>query len=181
MEHHDQGHEMAMPAIFTAGTNITLFVSSWTTSSIEMYLLTLFFLFSLALFNRFLGALKTQIDSKTNSTHPPSAPGLAPPAARRRRNFIPKERMSPLPLYMEIDKSDDESSTQFPSAPFLGSQPAKESPGPAGRKPQESQGLVMRYFRILCGIWTPSRPWNWKHDGFNSLLEVTRAFIGYLL
>ncbi|KAB8072355.1 hypothetical protein BDV29DRAFT_177556 [Aspergillus leporis] len=47
--HGKEGHEMmAMSAIFTTGTYITLFFANWETSSLISYLLTLLLLFALA-------------------------------------------------------------------------------------------------------------------------------------
>ncbi|KAJ9289441.1 hypothetical protein DTO021C3_2892 [Paecilomyces variotii] len=176
---HSDG--MEMPAIFTTGTHITLFFKDWTTASYSSYVLTLFFLFLLAWFNRFLGILKLQLESRAHSVHHiPSAPVLASAAARRRRNI--KEHMSPLPLYMEIDKNDDENSSQFPSTPFLRSQGQREH----GRRldsngADQSQSFITRSFRRLCSAWTLTRLWSWRHDGLYSFIEGVRASIGYLL
>ncbi|KAB8261289.1 Ctr copper transporter [Aspergillus pseudonomiae] len=177
---HDHGHhDMSMPAIFTTGTKVTLFFSIWTTNSMATYLLTLAFLFLLALFNRFLGALKFQIEHKMNSARMSGIPVPIlgqPPAYRHRK--IPKDRASPLPQYIQVNTND----------PF--ERPLPPPPSPPPLRDDEQSELVSgraglswfrRWFTILFGKWTPSGPWSWQQDGGRSLLEGLRALLGYVL
>lgn len=176
------GHAMAMPAIFTTGIHITLFLKDWRTASILSYILTLLFLFSLAWFNRFLGILKIQIATKAQPIyHAPGAPILKSAVPRRRPNPITKEHMSPLPLYMEIDREDGENSSPISSTPFLRSHVRREDGIFDSNRDDRSQTLTARAFHRHCSPWAPSRIWSWKHDGLCSFLEGIRALIGYLL
>ncbi|KAI8934957.1 hypothetical protein NX059_008623 [Plenodomus lindquistii] len=54
----------AMSSTFSSSTCVTLWVSDWITTSIATYVLTNFFLFALGILNRFLGALKSQLEMK---------------------------------------------------------------------------------------------------------------------
>ncbi|KAF7593574.1 hypothetical protein BBP40_011194 [Aspergillus hancockii] len=191
MEHanHDHGshgtdsHEMmAMSAVFTTGTHITLFFSNWETSSTAAYLLTLLLLFVLAWFNRFLRVLRFQLDANTRSTpSTPDVPVLEPPTVWCRRRFMAKDRLSPLPRYMEIDKPNDDTDAQCHPAPVSEHTDEEEHDGLVSDRPGTSQGWTSRSLRRLFGTWVPSEPWSWRRDGLRSFLEGVRAFIGYIL
>ncbi|KAE8319999.1 Ctr copper transporter [Aspergillus transmontanensis] len=178
--HGHSHHDMSMPAIFTTGTKVTLFFSIWTTNSMTTYLLTLGFLFLLAWLNRFLGALKFQLENKINS---PDASGLPvpilgqPPAAQRYRK-TPKDRVSPLPRYIQVNTNDpfERPSPSPPSPPPLHDDERSELVAGSARSSR-----VPRWFKILFGKWTPSGPWTWQRDGGRSLLEGIRALLGYVL
>ncbi|KAE8383124.1 Ctr copper transporter [Aspergillus bertholletiae] len=178
---HDHSHDMSMPSIFTTGTKVTLFFSIWTTNSMATYLFTLAFLFALAWFNRFLGALKFQLESKSNSTRVSGVkvPVLGqPPAASYRPRKILKDRVSPLPQYIQINTNDlyERPSPPPPSPPPLQDDERSELvPNSAG------PSCIRRWFKILFGKWTPSGPWSWQQDGGRSLLEGLRALLGYVL
>jgi hypothetical protein len=60
---------MNMSSTFSGSTRVTLWFTEWTTTTTTTYVLTLFFLFSLGIVNRFLGALKTQLEVKWNVQH----------------------------------------------------------------------------------------------------------------
>ncbi|KAB8208481.1 hypothetical protein BDV34DRAFT_190352 [Aspergillus parasiticus] len=178
--HGHSHHDMSMPAIFTTETKVTLFFSIWTTNSMTTYLLTLGFLFLLAWLNRFLGALKFQLENKINS---PDTSGLPvpilgqPPAAHRYRK-IPKDRVSPLPRYIQVNTNDpfERPSPSPPSPPPLHDDERSELVAGSARSSR-----VPRWFKILFGKWTPSGPWSWQRDGGRSLLEGIRALLGYVL
>ncbi|KAE8168622.1 Ctr copper transporter [Aspergillus tamarii] len=159
---------MAMSAVFTTGTHITLFFSNWETSSIATYLLTLLLLFLLAWFNRFLSVLRFQLDTKARSTpSTPDLPVLEPVTVWRRRRFMDKDRLSPLPRGTEHDKPNPGSD------PHCHVAPSSEEPDEA-----EQVGLVSRR---SGNAWVPSEAWSWRRDGLRSFLEGLRAFVGYIL
>lgn len=162
-----------MPAVFTTGTHITLFFNSWRTSSLTSYLLALFLLFVLALFNRFLGVLKFQLDAKIQTPLAPVVPNIGPPPASRRYPFIPKDHASPLPRYVKNHNAHDDD--HFPPAPVSHAQSVEWN---EFAKPQ---GPTARFLRVLSGVWTTREPWNWRRRSLRSLLEGTRALIGYML
>jgi hypothetical protein len=53
-----------MATVFSANTRVTLWFAQWVTNTPAAYASTLLFLFALGLFNRFLAALKTQLERK---------------------------------------------------------------------------------------------------------------------
>lgn len=163
---HTHGHGMPMPAIFTSGTQITLFFSSWTTSSVASYILTLLFLFILTWFNRFLGVLKLQFDARTNPISRVSdVTTRSTPAARRWYHFMNKDYMNAPP---------DDSALLPPRL-------AGEWDGIAPDRFAERQEPAIPSFRTISRTWTSSESWSWRRNGILSLLEGARAFIGYLL
>ncbi|OJJ07573.1 hypothetical protein ASPVEDRAFT_88813 [Aspergillus versicolor CBS 583.65] len=161
----DVNMDMSMPATFTSSTTVTLFFSAWTTTSIPAYIFTLLFLFALAFFNRFLAALRFQLES-----HPSTFSVSILPAPRPRRRTIPKARLSPLPRYTAIN--DAEEHFQIPE---------EHSGLVSENKPQSHTcRRIQNYFLERLPQWTPSSPWSWR-DGGLALLEGARAFIGYIL
>ncbi|KAF2179500.1 hypothetical protein K469DRAFT_595946 [Zopfia rhizophila CBS 207.26] len=57
-----------MSSTFSINTRVTLFFTEWTTTTPITYVLTIFFLFFLGLLNRFLGALKSQLERAFNKS-----------------------------------------------------------------------------------------------------------------
>ncbi|KAL2823813.1 hypothetical protein BDW59DRAFT_162974 [Aspergillus cavernicola] len=161
-----------MPSTFTSSTTITLFFSAWTTTSTTTYLLTLLLLFALAFLNRFLAALRFQLQHSPLHTTP-GVSILAPPRSRRYRT-TPKARRSPLPLYIQVDK--DEEGENPPHC-------NEEVSGLVSARPEHHciWVRVKNYLAAMFPKWTPSGPWSWRGDGGRALLEGMRAFIGYLL
>lgn len=174
----EDGMGMAMSMVFNTSTKVTLFFSSWSTTTVTSYVFTLIFLFALAVFNRFLGALKFQLDMRR--TEPASSlspvPKLDLPTARRRRNPPPKDRVSPLPRYLDVNGDNTEHDGPLPSAPFLGSDSERTWDGLYSSQTEESQDLTARF-----GSWSSRGHWSWRQDGTSSLLEGVRALVGYAL
>ncbi|BCS28123.1 putative copper transporter crmD [Aspergillus puulaauensis] len=155
---------MDMPATFSNSTKVTLFFSAWTTTSVPAYIFTLLFLFALAFLNRFLAALRFQLEYHQSAT---SISILPPPQFRRRT--IPKARLSPLPQYTAIHNAEEEH-FQTPESSTLAPDDEK----------QFRCCRMWNYLFTLLPQWTPSSPWSWR-DGSLALLEGVRAFIGYIL
>ncbi|GIJ87973.1 hypothetical protein Asppvi_006889 [Aspergillus pseudoviridinutans] len=176
MDHSDHSKGMAMSTVFDTSTEITLFFRGWTTTTATSYTFTLMFLFALAIFNRFLGVLKFQLDVKHTEPIERGVPKLQLATARRRRHAIPKDRLSPLPQYMKVAETDPDHEATFPSAPFLGPDPERTRDGLSSTLTQEPQGpLAKRRW------WSAYRRWSWRRDGTRSLLEGLRALVGYAL
>ncbi|CAG8890740.1 unnamed protein product [Penicillium egyptiacum] len=165
--------DMNMPAVFSASTEITILFTGWTTSTTTQYVFTLAFLFLLAIFNRFLGALKFQLE-KSWSHHAASPPTLllAPVNPRQR---IRKAKLSPLPDYMRIHGDEDPDEETLPVSTN-----------------DETQRMSMRHLKrdgprnktsLQCMLpsWKASGMWSLRKDGTRALLECVRALIGYLL
>ncbi|KAL4784984.1 Ctr copper transporter family-domain-containing protein [Aspergillus varians] len=165
--------DMAMAATFTSSTKVTLFFSSWTTTSPLSYTFTLLFLFALAFFNRFLAAMRFQLEH--NQSPPPEIPTLTLPRTRH-RHAIPKARQSPLPPYMQIDQ-EEIVEERFQS-------PDNEERSGLVQDRAERPGAGQRIRNCLVALlprWTPKAPWSWCGDGGWAVLEGVRAFIGYIL
>lgn len=162
----DMDMDMNMPATFTNSTTVTLFFSAWTTTSVPSYIFTLLFLFALAFLNRFLAALRFQLEN-----HQSAASVSILPAPRSRRRAIPKARLSPLPRYTAINDAEEEH-FQIP----------EERSGLVQDNITQSRSCcrIHNYFLEILPQWTPSSPWSWR-DGGLALLEGVRAFIGYIL
>jgi hypothetical protein len=176
MDHSDSSKGMAMSTVFGTSTEITLFFGGWTTTTAVSYSLTLVFLFALAVFTRFLGVLKFQLDVKYTKPAERRVPKLQLPSARRRRHAIPKDRMSPLPLYMKVAETDPDHEASFPSVPFLETNPERTRDEFPSILNQEPQGSLVKRRR-----WNAYRRWSWRRDGTSSLLEGVQALVGYTL
>jgi hypothetical protein len=166
------GMSMNMPAIFISSTTVTLFFSSWTTTSTLTCVLALSVLFSLAFLNRFLAALRFQLQSRRPIIS--DIPILRPPLAGRYGN-IPKARLSPLPAYMRVEGEGEEAATGN----------GEEEAGLVSETaPTERTDILSRLRRGISRrlpSWMPSAPWNLQGDGAWALLEGFRAFVGYIL
>ncbi|KAL5001702.1 Ctr copper transporter [Aspergillus recurvatus] len=179
---------MTMPAVFTTSTTITLFFSSWKTSSSFTYILTLLFLFALAFLNRFLAALRFQLEYAHSRSTESSILILAPPRPRQRGVGlqIPKARLSPLPMYMRVE-SDKDCEEVVSEGTFLRpcssiSRDPEEAPfgtGSTERSPLWTR--IRRGLRPILPSWAPSAPWSLRQDGSRAALEGVRAFTGYIL
>lgn len=182
MEHggdggHDHGHaghgmEMAMPMVFTLSNKVTVLFSSWSTTTVISYSLTLLLLFLLAWFNRFLGILKLQLDKRPNGLdHALSdVPRLTLPLSHWTQNRNSKDRMSPLPPHVEANPNEPDRHDAFPTAPLLG--PTSQ---PYSNQCEEESDMINYHPRLVRTY----RKWSWQHDGTSSLLEGLRALIGY--
>jgi hypothetical protein len=135
--------------------------------------LTLLFLFVLALFNRFLGILKLQLDLRRARAEGDisGVPHLNFPPPRWPRHRISKDRESPLPPDLEVNHGDSDRSGTFLSAPLLGVNSRHYSD-----KPEESHHSTS-YF----AWWSTRGRRSWRQDAASCLIEGLRAFIGYLL
>ncbi|GIK01779.1 hypothetical protein Aspvir_005820 [Aspergillus viridinutans] len=176
MDQSDHSKGMAMSTVFDTSTEITLFFCSWTTTTTSSYTITLIFLFAMAVFNRFLGVLKFQLDMKHTEPVEREVPKLQLAPSRRRRHAIPKDRMSPLPQYMKVAGTDPDHEASFPSAPFLEAHPERTCDGLAASLIQEPQSPLAE--RRWGNVY---RRWSWRRDGTSSVLEGLRALVGYAL
>ncbi|KAL2859519.1 Ctr copper transporter [Aspergillus pseudodeflectus] len=209
LSHHDhhEAHdsntntmEMPMSSTFRASTTITLFFSSWTTTSPFTYTATLIFLFLLAFLNRFLTALRFQLESADarSTEYSTSIPILEPPKSRRRGLGvrIPKARLSPLPVYMRVENDRDkdrdceeaiDSEEEVRLAlhvPSLGENEEEEKSGSGARTTRiPAWSRIQGFFPSVIPTWKwkESAPWSPRQDGSRAMLEGVRAFMGYIL
>ena len=163
---------MSMSTIFSTNTHVTLFFVGWTTTTVTSYIATIICLFLLAVFNRFLGAVKFQTERawldqarKTNM--------LPPLRITRDNRLFFKAKLSPVPNSMARD--DDLESDPLTS-------PTDGELGDEWSTPKEQKSWRQRMsFRGILGDWQPSARWSVKKDGLRAIMEFTRAFIGYIL
>ncbi|KAJ5229330.1 hypothetical protein N7489_010038 [Penicillium chrysogenum] len=163
--------DMNMPAVFSASTEITILFTGWTTSTTTQYIFTLTFIFILAIFNRFLGALKFQVErSWSQNTSPPTLL-LAPVNPRQN---IRKAKLSPLPDYMRIHGDEDEEET----LPVSNNNETRSTTTRSLKRdgPRKRMSLT-----CMLPSWKASGTWSLRKDGTRALLECVRALIGYFL
>jgi hypothetical protein len=154
-----------MASTFSKSTRVTLWFTEWTTTTPTTYVLTIFFLFLLGIFNRFLGALKSQLERKWKMQHASQHISKQSDKSVSRCNQGPARQWSrafwPQPL-----KLDQEETEPLSPAPDL--QLAEE-------KGDERDRGASRKF------WVANAPWSVKRDGISATLEFFRALIGYIL
>lgn len=163
-----------MLSVFSASTEITILFTGWTTSTTTQYILTLIFLFLLAIFNRFLGALKFQLE-KSWSQNTPSPPTLLLAPVNPRRN-IRKVKLSPLPDYMRVHGDEDDDEEALPVSNNDNETRNASIGYPKGDSPRNKTSL-----QCLLPSWKASGTWSFRKDGTRALLECARALIGYFL
>ncbi|KAJ5931826.1 hypothetical protein N7516_006315 [Penicillium verrucosum] len=166
--------DMNMPSVFSASTEITILFTGWTTSTTTQYILTLTFLFLLAIFNRFLGALKFQLE-KSWSQQTPSPQTLLLAPVNPRQN-IQKAKLSPLPNYMRIHGDENEDEDTLP----VSNNDNETRNAPIGYLKGDSARNKTSLKRLLPS-WKASGTWSFGKDGTRALLECARALIGYFL
>lgn len=165
---------MNMPTVFSSSTEITILFTGWTTSTTTQYIFTLTFLFLLAIFNRFLGALKFQLEkSWSQHTSTPQTILLAPVNPRQ---SIRKAKLSPLPHYMRVHGDEDPDEDTLPI-----SNNHIETRNTPTRHLKRDGPRNRTSLRCLLPSWTASGTWSLRKDGTRALLECVRALIGYFL
>lgn len=164
--------------VFTSGTKVTLFFDGWTTNSTASYVLALASLFCLAVFNRFLGVLKFQIDLKWSEPSYQRVQVLElGPAPRSRRHHASKDRVSPLPRHLNPNQRDlDQELGTSSTSPFLGD---SSIPEPVENKRSCLHRLTA--FVVAVGSWCMHLIRSREKDGLCALLEALRALLGYAL
>ncbi|KAJ5171320.1 uncharacterized protein N7500_004103 [Penicillium coprophilum] len=165
--------DMDMPAVFSTSTQITVLFTGWTTSTTTQYVFTLAFLFLLAIFNRFLGALKFQLErSWLRDTSIPSTMLLAPVS---RWQNIRKAKLSPLPDYTRVHGDEN------PEETFPVSNNYNETRNISMSNLQRDVPRSWASSKCLLPSWKASGTWSLRKDGTRALLECVRALIGYFL
>jgi hypothetical protein len=165
---HSMAAMAGMSSTFSSSTRVTLWVTDWTTTTPATYFLTIVFLFSLGIFNRFLGAFKSQLEKKWQVRRPMNSEATHVAGAEKSyhgrsrghtRQWSHALRQKPV-RFEEVDGQENEplSPIQYAAEDASASSPAKS-----------------RTF------WVANAPWSVKKDGISALLEFVRALIGYIL
>ncbi|KFX90919.1 hypothetical protein V490_06180 [Pseudogymnoascus sp. VKM F-3557] len=163
---------MSMSTIFNTNTHVTLFFIGWSTTTVASYIATIICLFLLTIFNRFLAAVKFQTErawleqAQTRNILPPLR------SVRNGRLFF-KAKLSPVPTSMIQDNDLECDPLTSPTDGELD----EEWSIPKVQKPWYRRLSLRRIF----GNWQPSTRWSVKKDGLRAVLELIRAFIGYIL
>jgi hypothetical protein len=171
----DQNINMNMASTFSASTKVTILFTGWTTSTPTRYILTLILLFLLAVLNRFLGALKFQLEQSWTH-HNPVPPALKLTAIHSRRD-VQKAKLSPLPIYMRAHGGEDETIEETLPVAYDDDERGRSS------TPLLERGTPLRKWscRVRLPSWEAGGRWSLRKDGVRGLLELARALIGYLL
>ncbi|KXG54157.1 Ctr copper transporter [Penicillium griseofulvum] len=159
--------DMDMPAVFSTSTQITILFTGWTTSTTTQYVFTLTFLFLLAIFNRFLGALKFQLEKSWSRYTTPQTLLLAPVNTKN----IRKAKLSPIPDYIRVHGDESEEET-------LPTSNVNETSTSIRNFKRDARNKSLK--RLLPS-WKASGTWSLRKDGTRALLECVRALIGYFL
>ncbi|KAJ6030562.1 uncharacterized protein N7446_000373 [Penicillium canescens] len=171
----DQNMNVNMASTFSASTEVTILFTGWTTSTPTRYILTLILLFLLAVLNRFLGALKFQLEQSWNHRNP-IPPALKLTAIHSRRD-IHKAKLSPLPNYMRVHGCEDEAIEETRPVAY-----DDDERGRSATHPLERGAPLRKWsYRVRLPSWEASGRWSLRKDGVRGLLELARALIGYLL
>jgi hypothetical protein len=152
-----------MSSTFSVNTRVTLFFTDWTTTTAAAYTFTLFFLFFLGMLNRFLAAFKSQLERRWKESQE-AAGGDGETLAATSRGFI--QRLSS--MFRKSARAGDASEEKEPLSPM-----------PITAFDQETKGK--KIIRPRRRFWIASAPWSISRDGTRTLLEFTRALIGYFL
>lgn len=162
-------HQHMDHTVFVASTRVTLLFSWWSTDSHFSFFLTLLVLFSLTVLNQYLGALKLQIDRKrVNSKVIDDVSRLDSLPSSWPRNRASKDRVSPLPLNIEIDDDAAPCTDASPTIPFRYRLCPDDNDGSNQTSPDQSWRSA-----------TKSRTWGPVY--IIALLEGVRAFLSYTL
>jgi hypothetical protein len=163
-----------MASTFSIDTHVTLLFTDWKTSTPAAYIFTIFFLFALGIFNRFLGALKSQLEQRWKDRQQYTS---VENIAGHSRHVHERQKS----LSEALGHKRKWSRTLRPAPPRLDEEEQESeplSPAPVDLAPhvdEKSGGGGQQRF------WTPSTPWSIKRDGIRAILEFVRALIGYIL
>jgi len=161
-----------MTSTFSTGTRVTLWFTGWTTTTTTTYVLAIFLLFFLGILNRFLGALKSQLEKRWNTQHGTETASTLRVYAKKTvdSSIIGHTRKWSHVLrgehrkLEELDKEEVEPLT----------------PTSADVLEDEERGIKARP-KTSHVFWVAHAPWRIDRDGISAGLEFVRALIGYVL
>ncbi|KAF2682264.1 hypothetical protein K458DRAFT_342713 [Lentithecium fluviatile CBS 122367] len=140
-----------MASTFSVNIRVTLLFTNWVTETPIQYACALIFLFILGLFNRFLAALRSQLESRWTEhadawgSHNSARPRSGPRLVGHNNATEELEPLSPAPPGVTVDTA--------------------EKAGPHRRK----------------GIWVAYSAWSGRRDTIRAAFEFVRAVAGYVL
>ncbi|KAL6703579.1 hypothetical protein ACN47E_009524 [Coniothyrium glycines] len=163
-------HAMSgMSSTFSASTRVTLWFADWTTTSTAAYALAIFFLFSLGMCNRFLGALRSQLERKWKDQREVDASSRSKQEKMMQDNSSGRRHARQWSLALRTQPVRLQHAEEHESEPLSPAIQTHRGDETGARKPAQRT------------FWLPNAPWSVKRDGISALLEFTRALIGYVL
>lgn len=156
-----------MSSTFSSSTRVTLWFTNWTTTTTTTYVLTVIFLFSLGLLNRFLGALKSQLERKWSAQHPNLRNEHTEKSSEHTARGHVRQwsrALRPQPVRLEEPEGQE-------------TEPLSPAPQPHQAEKGGASGLLAR----SRNFWVANAPWSIKRDGISAALESVRALVGYIL
>lgn len=151
------GAMSGMSTTFSINTRVTLWFTDWTTDTAAAYAFTLIFLFVLGIFNRFLGAIRSQLERRWEErVEVVSSEGKS---SYRKRHV----RQQPSRAKREEDAQEE-------------LQPLSPAPEAIGAQVEEKPSR-----HTARGFWVANAGWSARRDSIRALLEFIRAVIGYIL
>lgn len=159
---------MGMTSTFSTSTRVTLFFSDWTTDTPAKYFGTLLFLFTITLFNRFLGAWRSQLGHKWANDSAQARQQVE--LRRRHKRSMSRAKVEHQAPDVTTDGDFDETAPLSPVPPGMDIE--------AGHVARSS---TPGWMAVFGGRWRAGNPWRFNIDCPRSLLEGLRAIIGYLL
>lgn len=160
-----------MPSTFSSSTRVTLWFTTWTTTTPATYFLTILFLFCLGMLNRFLGAFRSQLEQtwqvQSNFGSKEVHAGNTEKASLGQlRGHVRQWSRGIRPAMVRLEEPDGQETEPL-------------SPAAYSKQPEEGSG-VKNNFRSRK-FWVANAPWSIKKDGISAGLEFVRALIGYVL
>ncbi|KAL5116207.1 hypothetical protein ACEQ8H_005872 [Pleosporales sp. CAS-2024a] len=155
-----------MTSTFSSSTRVTLWFTTWTTTTPATYTLTLVLLFSLGMLNRFLGAYRSQLEQKWQKQRGAAAHTLA-------------NKAFSFSIALD-DARQSRSRASSTRLPHRREENEPLSPRTAHDDDQE-KGLTSVMMISKPGFWVANAPWSYKRDGMSACVEFLRALIGYIL
>ncbi|KAF2829928.1 hypothetical protein CC86DRAFT_284757 [Ophiobolus disseminans] len=161
-------HTMSgMSSTFSSSTRVTLWFTSWTTTTTATYILSLALIFSLGILSRFLGAVKTQLDRRWSEQHlmAPSKDDEKPTGNSIRGHTRQWSRaLHAKPVRLEEPEARE-------------TEPLSPVPPPSHVDEEDTK----RQVETPRSLWWSNTTWNFKRDAVSAVLEAFRALIGYIL
>ncbi|KAJ5081702.1 hypothetical protein NUU61_009966 [Penicillium alfredii] len=179
-DNYNSSMAMPMSSVFTTNTKITLLFAGWTTTSLTQYILTLVCLFLLAIFNRFLGALKFQLE-RAWSHQEAGLPSINLNGTHRQQRSIPKAKLSPLPLYINTAQAEETAAAEDSWSVTYNSLDRRRSSTTGLIEHSSPRNRLIFSWRHLLPPWKATGAWSFRKDGTRALLELVRALVGYFL
>jgi hypothetical protein len=164
-----------MASTFSSSTRVTLWFTTWTTTTPVSYFLTTVFLFTLSILDRFLGAFESQLERKwqdqqnlskhtffSASVEKPPKSDARSQARTHTRQWSRASR--PQPVRLEEPGGQE-----------------TEPLSPVAQPQHVEEGVGANPVPISHRFWVANASWSIKKDGISAGLEFMRALVGYIL